>query len=67
MTTKERLHRFVDQLTDDEARSAFALLDSQFAEPVPRPLPAFVGMLNTDDPDLAARSSEILRAEFGRS
>jgi len=66
MTTKERLHRLVDELTDDEAMSAFALLESQFTEPVPRPLPEFVGTLRSGRDDLAERSEEILRAEFGR-
>ncbi len=40
MTTRERLHRLVDELSDDKAAEAFALLESQLAaasEPAPPP------------------------------
>jgi hypothetical protein len=68
MTTKERLHRLVDEFSDDEATTALVLLQSQLTdEPEPAPLPEFFGMLHSGKGDLAARSSEILRAEFGRS
>jgi hypothetical protein len=67
MTTKERLHRLVDDLSDDQAAAALALLESQLAdEPEPTGLPEFFGMLHSGKGDLAARSDEILRAEFGR-
>ena len=66
MTTRERLHRLVDDLSDDQAAEALALLESQLAdEPEPAGLPEFFGMLHSGKGDLAARSEEILRAEFG--
>jgi hypothetical protein len=67
MTTRESLHRLVDDLSDDQAAAALALLESQLAdEPQPDALPEFFGMLHSGKGDLAARSDEILRAEFGR-
>jgi hypothetical protein len=67
MTTRERLHRLVDDLSDDKAAEALALLESQLAdEPEVASLPEFFGMLHSGKGDLAARSEEILRAEFGR-
>ncbi len=67
MTTKERLHRLVDQLSDDQAVAALALLQAQVGEEPEGWPPAFFGMLHSGKADLAARSSEILREEFGRS
>jgi hypothetical protein len=68
MTAKEMLHRLVDELSDDDAAVALVLLHSQLAtEPETNELPEFFGMLDSDETDLAAQSSEILRAEFGRS
>ena len=68
MTTKERLHRLVEQLSDDEASAALALLQDQIAdEPGSAPLPEFFGMLRSGQSDLAEGSADILRAEFGRS
>lgn len=67
VTTRERLHRLVDDLSDDQAAAALALLESQLAdEPQSDALPEFFGMLRSGKGDLAARSEEILRAEFGR-
>jgi hypothetical protein len=67
MTTKERLHRLVDDLSDDKAAEALALLESQMADDQENePLPEFFGMLHSGKGDLAARSSDILRTEFGR-
>jgi hypothetical protein len=67
MTTRERLHRLVDDLTDDQAAEALVLLENQLAEePQPDALPEFFGMLHSGKGDLAARSEEILRADFGR-
>jgi hypothetical protein len=67
MTTRERLHRLVDDLSDDEAAEALALLESQVPDQAePAALPEFFGMLHSGKGDLAARSDEILRAEFGR-
>lgn len=67
MTSRERLHRLVDDLSDDRAAEALALLESQLAgEREPGPLPEFFGMLHSGKGDLAARSGEILRAEPGR-
>jgi hypothetical protein len=67
MTTRERLHRLVDDLSEDKAAEALALLESQLVdEAEPAVLPEFFGMLHSGKGDLAARSDEILRAEFGR-
>ena len=67
MTSRERLHRLVDDLSDDKATVALTLLESQLAdEPEPATQPEFFGMLHSGKGDLAARSEEILRAEFGR-
>jgi hypothetical protein len=66
MTTRERLHRLVDDLNEDQAEEALALLQSQLAEEhAPEALPEFFGMLHSGKGDLAARSDEILRAELG--
>ena len=68
MTTRERLHQLIEQLSDDEAAAALAHTQSQLAEePESTPLPDFFGMLHSGKGDLAARSSDILRADFGRS
>ena len=61
------MHRLVDDLSDDQAAEALALLETQVAEePEPGALPEFFGMLHSGKGDLAARSEVILRAEFGR-
>ncbi len=66
MTTRERLHRLVDDLNEDQAEEALALLESQLTEErEPEALPEFFGMLHSGKGDLAARSDEILRAELG--
>lgn len=66
MTTRERLHRLVDDLSDDEAAEALAILEGQLGDArEPAALPEFFGMLHSGKGDLAARSDEILRAEFG--
>jgi hypothetical protein len=66
MNTRERLHRLVDHLSENQAAEALALLESQLAEePEPGALPEFFGMLHSGKGDLAARSDEILRSEFG--
>lgn len=68
VTTKERLHHLVEQLSDDEASAALAILQGQLTDvPGSAPLPEFFGMLHSGKGDLADRSSDILRAEFGRS
>jgi hypothetical protein len=68
VTTRERLHQLVEQLSDDEAAAALALIQSQLAEkPESARLPDFFGMLHSGKGDLAARSSDILRAESDRS
>lgn len=68
MTTKEILHRIVDELSDDDAAAALALLQSQLTDDQPtNELPAFFGMLDSDNPDLAEHSANILRTELGRS
>jgi hypothetical protein len=66
MTTRERLHRLVDDLSEDQAAEALALLESQLAQEADAAdLPEFFGMLRSGKGDLAARSDEILRAELG--
>ena len=46
MTTRERLHRLVDDLSEDQAAEALALLESQLAqEAEPAALPEFFGMV----------------------
>lgn len=68
MTTKEQLRQLVEQLSDDEALAALALLQDHLGEASgPARLPEFFGMLHSGKGDLADRSSEILQAEFGRS
>ena len=58
----------IEHLSYDEAAAALALIQSQLAEePESTPLPDFFGMLHSGEGDLAARSSDILRAEFSRS
>jgi len=48
MTTRERLHRLVDDLSEDKAAEALALLESQLAdEHEPAALPEFFGMLHS--------------------
>jgi hypothetical protein len=60
------LHRLVDDLSDEQAAGALALLESQLAdEPEPVEMPKFFGALHSGKGDLAVRSEEILRAEFG--
>jgi hypothetical protein len=68
MTTRERLHRLVDDLSDERAAEALALLENQLGGESEQSaqLPEFFGMLHSGKGDLAARSDEILRAEFGR-
>jgi hypothetical protein len=67
MTTRERLHRLVDDLNDDQAAAALVLLESQLVDEAQADaLPEFFGMLRSGKGDLAARSEEILRSEFGR-
>lgn len=68
MTTRERLHRLVDDLSDERAAEALALLENQLGEEPEQSaqLPEFFGMLHSAKGDLAARSDEILRSEFGR-
>jgi hypothetical protein len=69
----EDLHRLVDRLTPGQARElrnhALRLVDEEQEEPAaePRSLPrdlSFVGIIHAE-PDLAERSEDILRQEFG--
>jgi hypothetical protein len=69
----EDLHRLVDRLTPGQARElrnhALRLVEEDREEPpakarsVPRDL-SFVGIIHAE-PDLAERSEDILRQEFG--
>jgi hypothetical protein len=72
------LHRLIDRLTPGQARAlravALELVESQLDEseaPAPeaaegkRRRLSFAGLMNAE-PDLAERSEDILRAEFGR-
>jgi hypothetical protein len=47
VTTKERLHRLVDELSDDQAERALGLVESEFEDPVPR---AFRDAPEDDEP-----------------
>ncbi|MGH3342220.1 MAG: hypothetical protein ACRDPK_04900 [Carbonactinosporaceae bacterium] len=61
--TRDDLHHLVEEIDEDQVQGALELL-RQFAQPSRR-RPAFVGMFDSGKGDLAQRSSEILRAEFG--
>jgi hypothetical protein len=68
VTTKEQLHELVEHMSDAEAAALLAFARAQLGEDEPaEEFPAFFGMLHSGKGDLGARSSEILRAEFGRS
>ena len=68
MTTREELHHIIDDLSESDLEAVYEFMRSRhFDEPVVNELPEFFGMLDSEETDLAARSSEILRAEFGRS
>jgi len=64
---RDELRHLVDQLTEAEVGSVLALVrdhvEDQNAQQ--RRRLSFAGLLHAE-PDLAARSEEILRAEFGR-
>jgi hypothetical protein len=66
----EDLHRLVDQLTPDQVQEvrqhALRLVDEEdgtMAPSVPRDL-SFIGLIHAES-DLAERSEDILREEFG--
>jgi hypothetical protein len=47
VTTKERLHRLVEELSDDEAERALGLVENEFEDPV---LKAFRDAPEDDEP-----------------
>ncbi len=67
---REELHHLIDRLPEEQVAPILVLV----RESLPTgedgeqswPLPWFVGTLETDKGDVAARSQEILRAEMGR-
>jgi hypothetical protein len=61
---REELHHLVDELPEAEVRPVLELIRGRVAAHGERDLPFFASF--ESDPDLAERSEEILRAEFGR-
>jgi hypothetical protein len=68
-TLRDELHQLIDRLPESQVAPILAIVresthtedgDDEWA------LPGFVGALSSGKGDLAARSSEILRAEMGR-
>lgn len=55
---RERLHRLVDQLPDDELTDALTLLQARLDR---AELPGFVGMLRSGKGDLSERVKDIYR------
>lgn len=63
--TRDELHHLVDQLPDAQVEPVLALVRDHVGDNQRRRRLSFAGLLHAE-PDLAARSEEILRAEFGR-
>jgi hypothetical protein len=70
VTTKERLHRLVDELADEQASRALALLETVAGEHSPagrrRVVPISLGAGASGRSDLSERVDEILADGFGR-
>jgi hypothetical protein len=70
VTTKERLHRLVDELADEQADRALALLetvtDEQQAPGQRRVVPTSLGVGASGRSDLSERVDEFLADGFGR-
>ena len=66
--TREDAHRLVDALDEQQVRQAVEVLRELADEPDDEPAREFawIGMLSAE-PDLAERSSEILRRELGNA
>ncbi|HEX5404313.1 MAG TPA: hypothetical protein VFX16_18645 [Pseudonocardiaceae bacterium] len=67
-STSEDAHRLVDELDEQQVRQAVGVLRQLADEPDEQPAREFawIGMLSAE-PDLAERSSEILRRELGNA
>jgi hypothetical protein len=68
-TLREELHELIDRLPESQVAPILAIVrESTPADDGGEewPLPDFVGALSSGKGNLAARSSEILRAELGR-
>jgi hypothetical protein len=71
MTTRERLHRLVDNMDDDQVERALLAVEPILQSPGPtaaahRSLPAFVGSFESGRHDLSQRVDELLADGFGR-
>jgi hypothetical protein len=70
VTTKERLHRLVDELADEQASRALALLEAVTGEEHTagqrRVVPTSLGAGASGRGDLSERVDEILADGFGR-
>lgn len=67
---RDEFHHLVDELPDEDVAPLLALVRATMAgkgaEPPRRRRLSFAGLIEAE-PDLAARSEEILRDELGRS
>lgn len=62
--TRDELHQLVDELPEGELAPVLDLVRNRVAgQPEPKRRLSFAGLLHAE-PDLAARSEEILRAKF---
>jgi len=70
MTTKERLHRLVDELADEQADRALVLLESVANLPPAvsrrRVIPRSLGIGRSGRSDVSTRVDEVLAEGFGR-
>lgn len=66
MTTKEKVHRAVDQLSEEQAVDLLRLIENVYESPKLRPLPTFVGMGDSGRSDVSEKVDEYLRDGFGR-
>jgi hypothetical protein len=66
VTSKQRLHQLVDDLSEEEADELLRLATDLHAEPSPHRLPAFAGIGDSDRSDISERADELLQDGFGR-
>lgn len=70
MTTKERLHRLVDELPDEQADRALALLESVASRSPAvskrRAIPRSLGIGRSGRSDVSTHVDEVLAEGFGR-